>query len=94
MSSEEIFERIYSDIKKFKSEGKVIKILNGDDSPSVIPIDKLCKQPIEGLLYDLDLDTATLMTLYKEKPLEFANYMAIVNIIEFLHNEYMQNKNK
>ena len=94
MTNEEIFERIYSDIKKFKSEGKIIKILNGDDSPSVISIDKLCEQPIEGLLYDLDLDTATLMTLYKEKPLVFANFLAIANTIEFLHNEYLKNKNK
>ena len=92
MENNEIFEAIYSDIKKFKSEGKIIKIFNGDDSASVVSIDKLCDQPIEGLLYDLDLDAATLMTLYKEKPLEFANNMAIYNVIEFLHKFYLDHK--
>lgn len=92
MTQEEVFEKIFADIKKYQAENKIIKVLNGDDSPSIIPIESLCNQPIEGLLYDLDLDIATLMTLYKNDPMKFADYMAIVNVLKFLHNEYIKNK--
>ena len=49
---------------------------------------KICKQPIEGLLYDLGLEEAYLAALYKDDPLEFANKMAIATIIKYLHEHY------
>lgn len=90
MTNNEIFESIYKDIKFFSEENKIIKILSGDDHPSVIDIENLLKQPIEGLLYDLDLDETQLVTIYKDKPLEFANMMSIVNVIKFLYQKYKE----
>lgn len=90
MTNNEIFESIYKDIKFFSEENKIIKILSGDVHPSVIDIENLLKQPIEGLLYDLDLDEVQLVTIYKDKPLEFANMMSIVNVIKFLYQKYKE----
>ena len=90
MTNNEIFESIYKDIKFFSEENKIIKILSGDVHPSVIDIENLLKQPIEGLLYDLDLDESQLVTIYKDKPLEFANMMSIVNVIKFLYQKYKE----
>ena len=90
MTNNEIFESIYKDIKFFSKKNKIIKILSGDVHPSVIDIENLLKQPIEGLLYDLDLDEAQLVTIYKDKPLEFANMMSIVNVIKFLYQKYKE----
>ena len=90
MTNNEIFESIYKDIKFFSKENKSIKILSGDVHPSVIDIENLLKRPIEGLLYDLDLAEAQLVTIYKDKPLEFANMMSIVNVIKFLYQKYKE----
>ena len=90
MTNNEIFESIYKDIKFFSEENKIIKILSGDVHPSVIDIENLLKHPIEGLLYDLDLDEAQLVSIYKDKPLEFANMMSIVNVIKFLYQKYKE----
>lgn len=84
MTKEEIFKGIQKDVLKYRNENKIIKMMSGNDVPSVIDVENLCSQPVEGLLYDLDLDEASLATLYKEKPLMYANMMAINTVIRYL----------
>lgn len=84
MTKEEIFEGIKKDVLKYRADNKVIKMMPGNDVPSVIDVERLCSQPVEGLLYDLDLDEASLATLYKDKPLMYANMMAINTVIRHL----------
>lgn len=87
MTKEEIFEGIKKDVLKYRGENKIIKMMTGNDVPSVIDVEKLCSQPVEGLLYDLDLDEAELSTLYKDKPLMYASMMAINTVIRHLMNK-------
>lgn len=90
MTKEEIFEGIKKDVLKYRADNKIIKMMSGNDVPSVIDVESLCSQPVEGLLYDLDLDEAELSALYKDKPLMYANMMAINTVIRHL----MNNKNQ
>lgn len=93
MKTDEIFNTIYQDIKEYHKEGKIIKVFSGNENPSVVSVSDLCNQSIYGLLYDLDLDEAQLMTIHKENPLEFANQMAVVSVIRYLY-KLVNNSNK
>lgn len=90
--SERIFGAVYNDIKKFQKEDKIIKMFSGENSPRVMNIPDLCSQHIDGLLYDLNLEQAYLATIHKNDPLEFANQMAVANVIRFLHKFYKDYK--
>ena len=46
------------------------------------PIDEFCKQYIEGLLYDLNRDEATTLTLNNERAI---NDLAVAQVIRYLH---------
>lgn len=94
MTTEEVFDAIYKDVKKYQKEGKIIKIFAPEESPRVVSVEGLCDQWVDGLLYDLDMDEAVLMTVYKDKPLAFADEMAKATVIRFLHKFYMDNKDK
>lgn len=50
-------------------------------------IEKIISQPIEGLLYDLNRDDATLATMANSKSLRWVNDMALVNVLKFIYNE-------
>lgn len=50
-------------------------------------IEKIISQPIEGLLYDLNRDEATLSTMANSKSLRWVNDMALVNVLKFIYNE-------
>lgn len=86
LSKEEIFDRIYKDVKSHIKDGKII--MAGVSGPEVFSIEGICKQPVEGLLYDLGLEEAYLAALHKDDPLEFANKMAIATIIKHLYEHY------
>lgn len=50
-------------------------------------IESIIKQPVEGLLYDLNRDKATLMSLSKSKSQRWVNDMAIVNVLKYVLEE-------
>lgn len=92
MENKEIFDAIHQDIEKYSKEGKIIKVFI--DEPRIVSIEEICSQSTKGLLYDLDLDAAQLSCIYKDRPIKYANMMAIYNVIKFLHNFYLTNKDK
>lgn len=47
-------------------------------------IEKIIKQPIEGLLYDLNRDKTSLMTMVNSKSLRWVNDMALVNVLKYV----------
>ena len=86
MEKEEIFDRIYKDIKKYQKEGRIIKVFS-DNSVRVVDIESFCQQSVEGLLYDLGLEEAYLSAFYHDDPLRFADLMAISSVIRFLRDK-------
>ena len=90
MTTEEIFEAIKSDIYNHRKENKII--IPSDEGPLSMDIDKFCSQPIEGILYDLNIDEAVLSALYKTEPLKYAEMMAITYVIKYLHNKLFPNQ--
>lgn len=85
MTKEEIFKQIQSDIFKYRKENKII--IPSSDGPLVYDIEKFCSQPVDGILYDLNIDEAILSALYKNEPLKYAEMMAIVSVIKHLYNK-------
>ena len=94
MSYDEIISGMWKDIKEQESLGNIVKFFGDSEKASVISLENLCNQPVDGLLYDLNIDPAVLMTIHKENPVEFANQMAVVNVIKFLHNFYINYRRK
>jgi len=46
----------------------------------------IVNQPTDGLLYDLNRDEATVMTIFDEQKL--MNELATINVLKYLHEKY------
>ena len=53
-------------------------------------IEDLVNQNTDGLLYDLNRDTATVLTIFDEQKL--MNELAMINVLKFLHGQYRNKK--
>lgn len=71
--------------RKSFEEGKVL--FNTCEGLKEAKIEDLVNQPTEGLLYDLNRDTATVLTIFDEQKL--MNELAAINILKFLHKQYL-----
>jgi len=85
----------YEEFKDFilakAKENKVI-FMNFDNSLSETLLDEFIKQPIEGILYDLNRDKATVLT-YIEDP-KWVNDFAVNLVITKLKVFYDEHRNK
>lgn len=63
-----------------KKEGKVM--VQTEDGVMTASMEDFCKQNIEGLLYDLNRDEATTLTLNNERAI---NDLAVAQVIRYLH---------
>lgn len=77
-------ENLLSEINNYYSEGKVV--LMTIEGLRIIEIKELLKQPVEGVLYDLNRDMATLTTLFKDSgDIRYINDIALVNVLKYLY---------
>ena len=83
MDNKELFYKLKD---KYNKEGKIVFMtIDGMVESS---IENLLNQPIEGLLYDLNRDEATLATQAENtKNQRFINDYALTNIVRYLLNE-------
>lgn len=63
-----------------KKEGKVM--VQTEEGVMTASMEDFCKQNIEGLLYDLNRDEATTLTLNNERAI---NDLAVAQVIRYLH---------
>jgi hypothetical protein len=86
LTDEEI-DKIYQDIRDKRSEGQII--IMSTEGPLVIGIKDFIEQPTESILYDLNRDEATTLTLAKSGELEsrFINDLAVVTTIMALKDK-------
>lgn len=57
------------------------------DGPKKADVTKFSNQPLDGILYDLNRDVATIVTnAKKSKSLRFINDLALVHLLEYYHN--------
>ena len=80
------------DIRVKEKNGEIIFLT--EEGASVAKIENIIKQPIDGLLYDLNRDYATLATMAKSsKSMRWVNDMALVNVLKYVLNENNKLKN-
>jgi len=74
--------------RKAFEEGKVL--YNTCEGLMECKIEDLVNQNTDGLLYDLNRDTATVLTIFDEQKL--MNELAMINVLKFLHGQYRNKK--
>jgi len=86
LTDEEI-NKIYQDIRDKRSEGQII--IMSCEGPLAEGIKDFIEQPTESILYDLNRDEATTLTLAKSGKLEsrFINDLAVVTTIMALKDK-------
>lgn len=84
MNKQDIFDMQ----RKAFEEGKVL--YNTCDGLMEAKIEDLVNQPTDGLLYDLNRDTATVLTNFDEQKL--MNELATINVLKYLQKKYIQEK--
>ena len=52
----------------------------------IVPIEEMCDQPIEGLLYDLNRGEETILALAKADNIQWVNNFAATQVIKYLYN--------
>ena len=76
-------EWILEKISNHRHKGEIV--IMTIDGIRVAKIEDIIKQPVEGLLYDLNRDDATLGTLFRTSgDPKYINDMAIANIVKYL----------
>lgn len=85
METQADFERTLEKIKANEQEGKVV-FMTAFGMMS-LPIDRLCRQCADGLLYDLNRDEATTLTLGKNGDERWINDYAVAKVIRYLMEE-------
>ena len=85
------FDEVYKVIRENEDKG-FVTIMSIDGLMS-IPIDEFIKQPTEGLLYDLNRDKLTTITLGSEGNVRWVNDYAVALVIEYLMKQLKENKN-
>lgn len=76
-------------LKKRKENKIVFMTIEG---PMEIDIDEFIKQPIEGILYDLNRDFPTILTFLNAGNLKWINDFAVAMVISKLKEHYDKNK--
>lgn len=76
------FEEIYKIVKENEDKGRVTVM--GIDGLMSVPVEVLVKQSTEGLLYDLNRDKATTLTLGEEGNVRWVNDYAMAVVVEYL----------
>lgn len=85
MEDNKIQEKLDS-IREHKAKNEIV--IMTEEGIMTASIEKIIDQPIEGLLYDLNRDYATLSTIAKSsKNLRWVNDMALVNVLEYVLKE-------
>lgn len=70
----------------FEKEKKGILVLRGFDCYLEIKLDDIIKQPVEGILYDLNRDRVTVLSFIDDP--KWVNDYAVGLVITKLHGEY------
>lgn len=85
------FTEVYKVVKENEDKG-FVTIMSIDGLMS-IPIDEFIKQPTEGLLYDLNRDKLTTITLGSEGNVRWVNDYAVALVIEYLMKQLRDKNN-
>ena len=85
------FDEVYKVIRENEDKG-LITIMDFDGLAS-IPIDEFIKQPTEGLLYDLNRDKTTTITLGRSGNERWVNDYAVALVIEYLMKQLRDKNN-
>lgn len=86
MEQEEINKEIITAVQEAISKQHII--ISTPFGPEEYDMDKFINQPAEGILYDLNMDFATLYTLAKnENAIEYVNLIAAACTIKALKEE-------
>lgn len=84
---EEIMEdKLVLLIQQKEKEGKVVFMTT--EGPMVADLEKFLKQPIEGILYDLNRDKPTVLTFMKQGNPKWINDYAVGLVIGKLKEAY------
>ena len=87
MTNEEARKHLIELIREKEKEGKIcVRTIEGLEA---IDLNEVIKQPTEGLLYDLNRDKATILTLMDDK---WINDYACALVIERLKEHYDSNR--
>lgn len=78
-------ERTQKLILERKAEGKLV-FFDGIGRLVSCPIEEMCDQPIEGLLYDLNRGEETILALAKADNIQWVNNFAATQVIKYLYN--------
>lgn len=85
------FDEVYKVIRENEYKGLItIMVFDGLTS---IPIDEFIKQPTEGLLYDLNRDKTTTITLGRSGNVRWVNDYAVALVIEYLMKQLRDKNN-
>ena len=69
-------------------EGKVVWM--SEEGPLVMDFDKWVKQPLAGMLYDLNRDLAVVLTFINDP--KWVNDYATVRLLEYFYNKYQNSR--
>ncbi len=86
------FAEVYKVVKENEDKG-FVTIMSIDGLMSM-PIDEFIKQPTEGLLYDLNRDRLTTITLGSEGNVRWVNDYAMALVIEYLMKQLKEKNNE
>ena len=78
-----ITEQVKAIILERKAEGRVVYYQGPGDLVS-IPVAELCDQPVEGILYDLNRDEASILAFAGEDNPYWVNNFATAQVIRYL----------
>ena len=79
-------ESLLKEIERYAKEDKVV--IATLDGLKVISIKKLLNQSVEGVLYDLNRDLATLITKFKNTAnIKYINDIAMANVLKYMYNQ-------
>lgn len=90
MTSRENFEKTLAIVKENESKG-IVTIMTEFGLMSC-NIERICKQCADGLLYDLNRDEATTLTLGQNGNERWVNDYAVAMVIRYLMNELEKSK--
>lgn len=92
MTTKENFEKTLAIVKENESMG-IVSIMTECGLMSC-NIERLCEQGADGLLYDLNRDEATTLTLGKAGNERWVNDYAVAKVIRYLMGELEKAKKK
>lgn len=82
MNTQENFKKTLKLIKDLEKQG--ILVIMTEMGLLECPLDKFCQQDADGILYDLNRDEATTLTLGNEGLVRWVNDYAVAKVIRYL----------